>query len=593
MSSKKKRNLKPNKPAPQEPQRTSAFSPSFIVSLCLIALIILIYGQVVSNDFINLDDDQYVTKNIHVQRGITAESIEWAFTRSHSSNWHPLTWISHTIDVDLYGLSPFGHHLTNLLLHILNTLLLFFVLRRMTGSVWKSGFVAALFAVHPLHVESVAWVAERKDVLSTFFWLAAMLAYAYYAEKPNYKRYIPVFALLALGLMSKPMLVTLPLVLLVMDYWPLRRISSPAAFRKMVMEKVPLFFLSAASSVVTFIVQQSAGSVKSIPITHRLVNASVSYAEYLIKMIWPSKLAVYYPYAMGPDQMLKAAAAVVILAAVTYAAVRLRRDHPYILSGWLWYAIALVPVIGIVQVGRQAMADRYTYIPLTGIFFAIAWGVPNALKRLKSSSLVLTAASIAVIGVLSFLTWVQVGYWKDSITLYEHTLGVTKNNYIIENNLGNELRQRSELQGRTEAQRREDLDSAIRHFKKAIELSPNNGEHYNNLGMALESKGRMDEALDLFKKAAEISPNLQEAHYNIGSTLLRKGLAQDSIEYFLETLEINPDYYLARYNLAVAYYRTERYSEAWNEIEKIRSMGIKPPESFIEKLSKAMPDPGG
>ena len=564
-------------------QRPAVVSPALIICLALIALTTILYGQVIGHDFIRLDDDKYVTENIHVQRGLNADEIKWAFTKSYSSNWHPLTWISHIIDFNLYGMNPFGHHLTSVLFHIANTLLLFLVLRRMTGSVFRSGFVAALFAVHPLHVESVAWVAERKDVLSTFFLILTIWAYTRYTENPGLKRYLPVFVLLALGLMSKPMLVTLPFILLAMDFWPLGRMSSkngPTTFWKLVFEKIPLFVLVIASSVITYLVQQSSGAVKTFPLVYRIGNAAISYIAYLVKMVWPSKLAVYYPYSSESIQIWKVAASILLMALISYAAVRLRKERPYILAGWLFYVIAMIPVIGIVQVGGQAMADRYTYIPLIGVFIAITWAIPDALGRIKIPPLLLPITSVAVIGILSICTWTQIGYWKNSITLFERTLSVTENNFIIENNLGKELNARG------------DIDGAARHYKRAIKIVPNDGLAYNNLGMVLEKQGKSDEAMKMFYKAMELSPRLETAHYNMGSLILKKGDYDKSIEHLKTALKINPGYFQARNNLAVAYYRSGRYEDAWNEIKILRKSGIAPSSSLLEKLSKAMPDPG-
>ena len=408
------------------------------------AATLIAFWQVNHCDFINYDDPSYVTENIHIRHGITTEAIRWAFTTDYAANWHPVTWISHMLDVELFGLKPRWHHLTNLLFHIANTLLLFFVFHRMTKTTWQSAFVAALFALHPLHVESVAWVAERKDVLSTFFWMLTMGAYIHYVEHPRFRSYLAVFTFLALGLMSKPMLVTLPFILLLLDYWPLQRfeqktptqeipaeINKPisaskregkssgkqtvqaivkeeepadrkyqwALVRPLLIEKIPLFALAALSSITTFIVQQKGGSVASlegIAPGVRIANAFVSYIIYVRKIIWPDDLAVFYPHP-GLLPFWQILGAVFLLIAVTVTVILEAKRFPYLAVGWLWFAGTLVPVIGIVQVGSQAMADRYTYVPLIGLFIMAAWGVPELLKNWRYRKEALAASSALIL----------------------------------------------------------------------------------------------------------------------------------------------------------------------------------------------------
>ncbi len=381
-----------------------------IISLFLIIASFMAFWQVTRCDFINYDDDKYLTDNSHVQDGLTVEGITWAFTTGYAANWHPLTWISHMVDVQLFGLQPGWHHLTNLLFHLASTLLLFLVLHRMTKALWQSAFVAALFALHPLHVQSVAWVAERKDVLSTFFWMLTMGTYASYVAKPGLKRYLTLLLCFALGLMAKPMLVTLPFVLLLLDYWPLQRLeqkrppqeglskdkstTSPVRIpvqpvghwpliRPLLIEKIPLFALAALSSIVTYLVQHHGGAVQSLetfPPGVRMANAFVSYITYMVKMLWPTNLAVFYPYPTSWPlwQVLGSAA---LLITITVLVIRGAKKRPYAAVGWFWYVGTLVPVIGVVQVGRQALADRYTYIPLVGLFIIVAWAVPELLKK--------------------------------------------------------------------------------------------------------------------------------------------------------------------------------------------------------------------
>ena len=427
-----------------------------IIYPLLIAVTLAAFWQVRDHEFVHYDDDKYVMENPHVPTGLTRESIKWAFTATHASNWHPLTWLSHMLDCQLYGLNPRGHHVSSLLFHAANTVLLFLVLRRMTGALWKSAFVAALFAIHPLHVESVAWVAERKDVLSTLFWMLTMLAYLRYVEKPTIQRYLPVLMLFALGLMAKPMLVTLPFVLLLMDYWPLGRLDNGLSVTRdrlkrywgLVREKLPLFALTAISCVVTFLVQRHGGAMPDLewlPLDVRIANALVSYAKYIGKMLLPRHLAVLYPYPSGTLPLWQLAGAVFLLMYVSVMVFRSRQRYPYLAVGWAWYVGTLVPTIGIVQVGKQALADRYTYVPLIGLFIIIAWGVPDLVARWcvvsswRRRRILLAVSATASILALMTCTWFQVGRWRDRISLYTHALRVTSNNATIHNNLGNAL----------------------------------------------------------------------------------------------------------------------------------------------------------
>jgi hypothetical protein len=393
---------------------------SLCIYLTLALATLAVFWQVLGHDFVNYDDPDYVYRNPNVQSGITLSSIKWAFTTGHAANWHPLTWLSHMLDWQLFGDNPGWHHLTNLFLHIANTLLLFAVLKRMTNALWRSAFVAAAFALHPLHVESVAWVAERKDVLSTLFWMLTIAAYLRYLERPGTGRYLLTLLIFALGLMAKPMLVTLPFVLLLLDYWPLGRFQfgqivksvgqqsrkSLNAFshwklsRHLLLEKVPLFALSAISSIVTFLVQRTAGavtSVETLPLKLRIANTFVSYLTYIQKMVWPSRLAMFYPYPDKTDLIWQTVVFALLLLIISLGVIWLMRRRRYLLTGWLWYLGTLVPVIGLVQVGDQALADRYTYVPLTGLFIIIAWGVPDLIAKWRFRKHALAASAIAVL----------------------------------------------------------------------------------------------------------------------------------------------------------------------------------------------------
>src|SRR5664280_3834459 len=428
-----------------------------LICLALAILTVITFWSLKDCGFIALDDNIYVYENAYVQSGLNAHSIGQAFSSELAKvgHWHPLTWLSLMLDYQIFGLNPSGFHLINLLFHVMNTILLFLILRRMTKTLWPSAFVACLFAIHPLHVESVAWITERKDVLSTFFCMLTMGAYSYYVESPGFRRYCFVFLFFALGLMAKPMLITLPFVLLLMDYWPLQRfqdavketleIKKPAdpeykwsLIYPLLWEKVPLFVLAILSSIVTYVAAHSAGAVTSIekfPLVVRIVNAFVSYIAYIGKMIWPNNLAVLYPHPEGWIlwQVLGSA---LLLIAITLVVIWRARRFPYLATGWLWYLGTLVPVIGIVQAGSQAMADRYTYIPLIGLFIMVAWGVPELLKKWNYRKEILLASSVLSILCLSIITWTQVGYWQNSITLFDHTLKVTDNNWLAYNNRG-------------------------------------------------------------------------------------------------------------------------------------------------------------
>jgi len=536
--------------------------PELLVCLFLAIAILVVYWQVRNFQFVNYDDREYVTKNHHVQAGLTTESIRWSFTAIHASNWHPLTWLSHMLDCQIYGMNPGRHHMTNVLLHILNALLLFLVFKRMTGGIWQSGFVAALFALHPLHVESVAWVAERKDVLSTFFWMLTLWSYTRYVERSKFGSYLPVLLFFILGLMSKPMLVTLPFVLLLLDYWPLKRFQLCSSGGKkhtlkkpfywgLVWEKIPLFLLSVVSSIGTYLVQKSSGAVNSlaaIPFHNRIANAMVSYVSYIGKMIWPHNLAVFYPY---PEVIVlwKVAGAGLFLIVVSVIAFRLKRTKPYFVVGWLWYIGTLVPVIGLVQVGVQRMADRYTYVPLIGIFIIIAWGVPDWVPKWRYRRIGLAAAT-AILAILIITARLQVRYWSNSVTLFEHALDVTVDNSVAHLNLGEALA----AQGK--------INAAVRHYYEALRIKPGLVAPHLNLGVALKEEGKLDEAIDHFTTALRLKPDCAEAQYELGDTLNKKGDFAAAVKHYQEAIRIKPDYTEAYNNIGVILARQNKDKEA-------------------------------
>ncbi|MEN6320297.1 MAG: tetratricopeptide repeat protein [Syntrophaceae bacterium] len=538
--------------------------PAFIIFF-LIAIILITYWPVQHFEFANYDDDIYITENIHVCSGLTKDSIIWAITTMDAGFWHPLTWLSLMFDYELYRLNPAGYHWTNVLFHIANSILLFLVLNRMTGALWRSGFVAALFAVHPLHVESVAWIAERKDVLSTFFWMLTMYAYVFYVERQSVWRYILVFISFSIGLMAKPMLVTLPCVLLLLDYWPLRRfqlkkstgdfvdVEKQSSFPEkkfisvthLILEKAPLFVLVIVVSIVTYIAEQKLGALglqEIFPLGTRLTNALISYTGYIGKMIWPVNLSVYYPHP-GNWPLTYLMASCLILIIITIVAIRTLKTHPYFTVGWLWYLGCLVPVIGLIQVGSHAMADRYTYIPLTGLFIIVAWGVPDILRQWRHRRLILSISSGLVLVSLIMCTMLQVKYWENGISLFQHAVNITGDNGIILNNMGNALARK----GKTE--------EAIRQYKKAINLQPNNAEAYNNLGKVLTLQGKINEAINEYKKVIILKPQHMKAYFNIGVAYSDLGNYQEAIFYYLEALKLKPDFVAAYNNLGIVYAR--------------------------------------
>jgi len=539
-----------------------------LICLFLGLIALVVYWQVINHEFINYDDPTYVTDNHHVQAGLTLESLTWSFGFTREGTyWHPLTWLSHILDCQLYGLNPGMHHLTNLILHMASSIFLFLVLGRMTGALWKSAFVAALFALHPLNVDSVAWVAERKNVLSTFFWMLTMLTYAYYSKRPNPYKYLLTFFCFALGLLAKPMLVTLPFVLLLLDYWPLGRLRSPtipSAFR-LALEKVPFFVLSGVGIYLSASSVEGLGTVIPMelrPMELRVANALVSYVSYIGKMIWPQGLAIHYPY---PDMVpiWKATCAGLFLVLVSLVVLPAIKRKPYLSVGWLWFLGTLVPVTGLVQVGLwPAMADRWAYVPLIGLFIMIAWGVCDLVARWSHKKTVLASLSLAILLVLMILSWTQVRYWKNSISLFEHALNVTSNNCFAHTRLALDLAN----QGR--------LTEAIRHFFEALLINPGYANAHNGLGSALTKQGRMDEAIRHFYEALRIDPGCAEGHYNLGRILNKQGRTDEAISHYVQALRINPDFAEAHNNLGSVLANQGRMNEAFSHFSA--ALQIKP-----------------
>ncbi len=584
----------------------------WLTALVLLAVTFLAYRPALEGDFIAFDDTVYVSQNDIVQRGLTADGVAWAFSSFHASNYHPLTWLSHMLDIEIWGLDASGHHLTNVLLHLASALVLLWLLLRLTAAWWPSTLVALLFALHPTHVESVAWVAERKDVLSTLFWMVTLLAYVRWTEKPGARHYAFLVTSFVLGLLAKPMLVTLPFVLLLLDVWPLGRlrIERWTEFKELlprVLEKGPLFALTLVSSIVTVLAQQAGGAVVAVDrvgLGERIANAAVTYVAYLGKLLWPSNLSLFYPHP-GMPPAWQIAGALVLLVAVTVLALRLRTSRPYLIVGWLWYLGTLVPVIGLVQVGAQAMADRYTYVPFIGLTLALAWGLADLPTRWAATRVdgkagedaatrepglpswlrwtgVVTALVLTV--VLAWLTHRQAMHWRNSETIFTHSLAVTEGNYLMHNNLGAELLDQGrygEAIGHLETalelrplytqahnnlglvlSRRGEASRAEHHFRRTLEIDSGFAEAYLNLGNLYAAQGRPNEAVTEFRAALRADSRLAEAHNNLANTLASQGRLDEALEAYEAALALRPNYANAHANLANVLVQAGRLEEA-------------------------------
>jgi len=531
----------------------------FVISLSLILAILVVYYQTNNYDFVLLDDDVYITNNPFIKGGWNSENIKWAFSNSHGGFWIPLTWLTYMVDSQLHGLDAGYYHITNVIFHIFNTLLLFFLFRQMTGDIWRSGFIAALFAVHPVHVESVAWVSERKDLLFGFFWFLTMWSYHRYIKQPDISRYSLVILFFIAGLMSKPMIVTLPFVLLLCDYWPLKRFQfekyqqNDAAYQnisifKMVLEKVPLLLLSIGASVLTFLQQQAHGAVSSIeksPINHRIANVLVSYVKYLAKMLWPHDLTAMYPYPPSIP-FWEIAGACLVLAFISLLTVKYLARHPYLSIGWLWFMGTLVPVIGIIKIGSHAMADRYTYMTFIGLYIMIAWGAPEIFNQFRYKKVVLASAAVVIIAVLMSTAKIQTSYWANSIRLFTHAIEVTHDNFLAYRNLGLALSYSGEL------------DKAFPYFKQALRINPKSAKSYNDIGTYLMLKGKYDDSIGYFKKALYFQPNFPKAHNNWGLVLMAKKKYAEAVGHFQKALRADPAFASAHDNLQNAIFNLER-----------------------------------
>jgi tetratricopeptide (TPR) repeat protein len=546
-----------------------------IICIVLSLSVVVPYWQVQDHEFILYDDNLYVTENRHVQQGLTRESLFWALTATNAGFWHPLTWVSLMLDDQVYGWNAGGYHWTNVLLHLANTILIFLVFFRMTDAARESALVAALFALHPLHVESVAWVSQRKDVLSTVFWLLTMLMYVRYVHRPGIFRYAAVVSFYVMGLMSKPMVVTLPVVLLLLDHWPLRRFpvrfyqsSGTAKFAevsplRLIAEKIPLLVLAAGLTGLTFYTEGKIGAMKSFdmyPFDVRAANAIVSYLGYILKTLWPAKLAIVYPHPGMPPVWQVVLSGAVLLSVTAIVIYKIRR-YPFLFAGWSWYMLTLVPVIGLVQIGGHGMADRYTYIPLIGLFLAMVWGVKHLTGGWKYERGFFFVCWGVVLSLLFVLSWHQVRYWRDSITLFQHAVRVTEGNYLMYNNLGIAYFQ----QGKP--------NEAMACFEKSVRIKPDFADAFNNMGYVAALRGKGEEAIYYYLKALKNKPDSEKAHTNLADALTSQGKLDEAVYHYREALKIRPDDADAHHNLGMALARRQRVKEAryhFREALKIR-----------------------
>ena len=538
-------------PASIPPVRT----PSLVLAICfaLAAAVWAVFGQTLRHDFVNYDDVAYVTENPIVQKGLTWEGVRWALTFGEIGHWHPLTWISHMLDCQLFGLDAGGHHLTSVMFHAATAVLLFLVLRQMTGYLWRSAFVAAAFAIHPLRAESVAWVSERKDVLAGFFFVLTLGAYARYAQRPSLARYAAVLLAFALGLLCKNTLVTLPFVLLLLDYWPLRRTaptSGPQRWRSLVEEKVPLLMLTIASCIATALVPETVPDIHRWSFAVRLENAVLSYVTYLGQAIYPAGLACCYPGPSGPLSLGKVVGALLLLLGFSGAAFATRKRYPCLTVGWLWYLGMLVPAIGLVQISYYAHADRYTYLPQIGLFFALTWLAADLSAGWPMRRWVLGGMAAIILPVLVMAARLQASYWRNTETLWAHALACNPANDVAHFDLGTYLLDRGRV------------DEAIGHLRQAVALAPNDDEFHGNLGVALSKKGRVDEAALQYEEVLRIKPDDPIAHQNLGNILLGQGKSGEALVHFQKAVASRPTYVEAWVNLGSACLQQGRAKEA-------------------------------
>jgi Flp pilus assembly protein TadD len=548
-------------------------SVTIFIYFALAASTLLVFWQVHNFDFTNYDDNHYVSENQHVLNGLTYDGVIWAFTTGYACFWQPITWLSLMLNCQLFGPDPGWFHLVNVFLHLANTLLLFAILKKITGSLWPSAFVAGAFALHPMHVESVAWISERKDVLSTLFWMLTLFAYVSYVKRPAAIRYLVTITIFVIGLMAKPMLITLPFVLLLLDYWPLNRFDSQPAktsdrqpcklasipdrrriLYQIIIEKIPFLVFAVVFSIITFLTQQASGSIvdiKTIPLTDRVGNAFLSYATYMGKMFWPQNLAAHYPFnAVGSVTLWQFMLCALLLLVISIFVIRFGRTKKYLPVGWFWFVGTLIPVIGLVQFTGSSHADRFTYIPYIGLFIMIAWGLPELLSKWAQRKIALGMAAAVVLTAMGIRASAQVGYWSNSITLFSHAIAVTQNNALAYYNLGVAYQNVGRHQ------------DAIEAYQQAIRIKPDYAEAHCNLGGTYGELGRHQDAVEACKQAIRIKPDYAKAYYNLGVACHNLGRHQDAIEAYQQAIRNKPDYAEAYNNLGAAYHSLGRYQDA-------------------------------
>jgi tetratricopeptide (TPR) repeat protein len=542
-------------------------TPNNYVSVCIyLALAVatlVVFWPVYGFDFLNYDDLGHITENRHVAGGLSLDGVIWAFTTNYFGNWHPMLWLSYMLDCQLHGIEPGWYHLTNLFIHICSTLLLFAALKSMTAAPWRSAFVAAAFALHPLHVEPVTWISTRNHLLSSSFWMLTILAWARYVEKPAAGKYLLALLFFAFGLMSKPMVVTMPFVLLLLDYWPLERFEQKT-LRRLVCEKIPFFILSGVLSVVTFFVSRSFGAMVAVDVISpriRIANAFISYAKYIWKMLWPAGLAVHYPHPGQSLSMYHAVAAAVLLLAISVPVIRIAKGHGYLLTGWLWYLLTLVPVIGLVQAGAQAMADRYTYIPSIGIFIIVAWGMNELLGKWRYRRIILGISASIILLSWSVCCRYQLRFWPDSMSLFKHAIEVTKNNDVAQFGLAKAFRQQGKL------------DEAIEHYTEALRINPNYPHVHVDLGIALFEKGKANQAIEHFNQALQLKPDFADAHTNLGYALIRQGKFDEAAVHLRKAIALDPYAAKAHYHLAMLLARQDKIDETITHLRQAVAAG--------------------
>jgi tetratricopeptide (TPR) repeat protein len=547
-----------------------------IVMAVLTIVVLAVFWQVHKFEFTNYDDNVYVSNNEHISSGFTLHNIAWLFTRD-VGRWHPLVGLTQMLDCELFGLNPGRHHLINLFFHIINTLLLFVVLRKMTTAFWQSVFVAALFALHPMHVEPVAWISGRKDLLCTLFFFLTIAAYFHYVKNHARRWYAIALVLFALGLLAKPMLITLPFILLLLDYWPLQRFQLKIPLR-LIWEKIPFFALSIGSTVATFLIQRSIGAVRTtepIPFAMRVANAVVSYGKYIEKMFWPTHLAVFYPHPGENLPLWQTLAAFVSLMIITILVIRLAKNYKYLFVGWFWYLATLIPVIGLVQIGSHSMADRYSYITLTGLFIIVAWGANDLLGKWKYKHVILELSALAVITILMVLTWFQIGFWHDTFSLFDHALKVTNGNYIAHNNLALALSQHNKF------------DEALNHLNRSLQINPGHLDTSNHLAMVYIKMGRFSQAEQICLRAIKLDPTAKPAaslYNNLGVIYGTTKRYKEAIQAFRQAIQINPDFAEAHCGLGISHLQTGDKNSAIKEYEILKEIDTEKANMLLQLI---------